>query len=211
MQVLPTRRIVRKENRLEVSNLLTHGIAAAKAGKRKEARSLLTAALRQDANNERAWLWLGAVVESPRETLICLRRVLALNPDNRQAQEGIKWANARLTQARGSYPFPSTLPGDGDAPKSSPATSAANASKEVSLAQRSSETPASIPKRLNPMAGVVSPLSVEHTVNSLTQEQKKEVAAQGPARAGLIPLLIILLLSLTLVTGLALLQWLLSP
>jgi tetratricopeptide (TPR) repeat protein len=180
--------MVRKENRLEVSNLLTRGIAAAKAGKGKEARSLLIGALQRDANNEQAWLWLGAMVGSPRETLICLRRVLALNPDNRQAQEGIKWAKARLAQARGLSPAPSISPGEGEAPTSSPETSA----------------------RPNPMAGVVSSPGVEHTVKSLAQEQKNEMAAKGPGRAGLIPLLMVLLLSLTLVIGLALLQWLLS-
>jgi tetratricopeptide (TPR) repeat protein len=207
--------MVRKENELKVSTLLTRGIAAAKAGKREEARSLLAGALQRDANNEQALLWLGGVVGNPRETLICLRRVLALNPDNRQAQEGIKWAKAKLAQSRGLSPPIS--PGDGDAPTSSLVTSASSAAKEVSFTQRSSETavlpsgPASVPKRPNLRVAVVSPPVVEHTIKSLAQEQRNGITARGLARIGLIPLLMILLLSLTLVIGLALLQWLLSP
>lgn len=216
--------MVRKENEPGVSNLLTRGIAAVKAGKHEEARSLLIDALRQDANNEQAWLWLGAVIGSPRETLVCLRRVLALDPHNRQAQEGIKWAKARLAQSRGSSPSPSMAPsrGGSEGPTSSPVTSGSHlaagfsAIREGSLVQRASETTvlppssASAPSA-NPMVGVVSPPSVKHTVKSLAQEQENEGAALGPSRARLIPLLIVLLLSLTFVIGLALLQWLLSP
>jgi hypothetical protein len=47
-----------------------------------------------EPENERAWLWLSGVVESPEERRLCLENVLALNPDNSLAHKGL----ARLSR-----------------------------------------------------------------------------------------------------------------
>ena len=75
----------------QINDLLQQGIAAAKAGRKEEARRLLTQLVDIDEHNEKAWLWLSGVVESAEDRQICLENVLALNPDNRHAQAGLEW------------------------------------------------------------------------------------------------------------------------
>lgn len=44
--------------------LLKQGVAALKAGRKGEARDLLTQVVEQDERNEMAWLWLSGAVET---------------------------------------------------------------------------------------------------------------------------------------------------
>ena len=74
----------------EVTNLLQRGMAAAKAGRKPEARELLLRATELDERNEQAWLWLSGVVDSPEDQHVCLENVLAINPANTHAQEGLR-------------------------------------------------------------------------------------------------------------------------
>jgi hypothetical protein len=76
--------------------ILAQGIAAAKAGDRGTARDLLTRAVRRRPDSEAGWLWLSSVLDTPQGRAHCLRRVLALNPDNAAAQRGL----AALERAR---------------------------------------------------------------------------------------------------------------
>jgi hypothetical protein len=69
--------------------LLQQGISAAKAGDKNAARRLLTEAVRRNPDSEAGWIWLSAVLGTPQGQVLCLRRVLALNPDNRAAQQGL--------------------------------------------------------------------------------------------------------------------------
>jgi hypothetical protein len=69
--------------------LLSRGVAAARVGDRSTARALLTQAARQQPTSEAAWLWLGSVLETPQGRAYCLRQVLALNPHNWTAQQGL--------------------------------------------------------------------------------------------------------------------------
>ncbi len=71
-------------------NSLQEAIAALKAGQRKRARAILAHLLRQDPRNEEAWLWLSGAVERDSERLLCLRQVLAINPDNERARQGVE-------------------------------------------------------------------------------------------------------------------------
>jgi hypothetical protein len=64
-------------------------IQAAKDGDDDTARALLKELLEEDADNERAWLWLSQVVESDAERRLCLQQVLRINPQNRGAQQGL--------------------------------------------------------------------------------------------------------------------------
>jgi hypothetical protein len=74
---------------MDVTDTLNRAIAAAKAGRKAEARRLLEMVLDADERNERAWLWLSDVVESDEERIVCLENVLAINPDNEMARKGL--------------------------------------------------------------------------------------------------------------------------
>lgn len=76
-------------------DMLLRGITALKAGNKLEAESLLRSFVQQHPQNIDAWLWLGASVSTPDETLYCLERVLALDPDNSRAKAGIRWARSK--------------------------------------------------------------------------------------------------------------------
>src|SRR5262245_50179489 len=76
-------------------DLLQQGIAAARAGKRDEARALLMQVVEADERNEQAWLWLAGVVDTPEDIRTCLQNVLDLNPANQQAQQGLAWVEKR--------------------------------------------------------------------------------------------------------------------
>ncbi len=80
-----------------VEQVLEAGIRAARTGKKKFARQLLLKVTELDPMREEAWLWLSWVAESPEEALAYLQTVLALNPDNRQAQEGLRWLQSRYS------------------------------------------------------------------------------------------------------------------
>jgi len=75
---------------MAVHDLLSQGIAAAKAGQREQARDLLMQAIELDERNEKAWLWLSGVVDTTEDRCVCLENVLALNPDNTWARRGLE-------------------------------------------------------------------------------------------------------------------------
>jgi len=68
---------------------LQQGIAALRGGDNLQARQLLGQAIRQDPGNEQAWLWLSGAMETAQDKLMCLHKVLAINPGHEGAQRGI--------------------------------------------------------------------------------------------------------------------------
>jgi tetratricopeptide (TPR) repeat protein len=80
----------------EINLWLTDGIAAAKAGKRAEARELLLRVVDADENNIQAWLWLSGVVTTLEDREVCLQNVLALDPVNEAAQRGLAKVRAEI-------------------------------------------------------------------------------------------------------------------
>lgn len=83
-------------------DLLTRGIAAAKAKERDEARFYLEWVLRSDADPQQkaqAWLWLSEIAEDAAEKRNCLQEVLALDPSNRLARRGLAIVEGRLDPA----------------------------------------------------------------------------------------------------------------
>lgn len=60
--------------------------------------------LQTDERNERAWLWLSAVVDTDAERMNCLEKVIAINPDNQHALRGL--AALRQRQATIAAPSP---------------------------------------------------------------------------------------------------------
>lgn len=65
-------------------------IAAIRSGDKGRGRALLTQALRLNPQNEQAWLWMTAIAETPEQQRECLERVLAINPQNKVARQGLK-------------------------------------------------------------------------------------------------------------------------
>jgi tetratricopeptide (TPR) repeat protein len=65
----------------QARQILQQGIAAAKAGD-PQARQLLQEAIRRDPTSEVAWMWLSTVARDDKERLFCLRKVIAINPNN---------------------------------------------------------------------------------------------------------------------------------
>jgi tetratricopeptide (TPR) repeat protein len=70
---------------------LRGGVEAAKAGERDKARRLLEQVIEADEDNETAWLWLSAVVDTKAERIKCLETALELNPANQDAKMALEW------------------------------------------------------------------------------------------------------------------------
>ncbi len=69
--------------------MLQEAIEATYQGQHQRARDLLTRLLRADKENPSYWLWMSAVVESPKEQAYCLQTVLRLEPENTVARRGL--------------------------------------------------------------------------------------------------------------------------
>ncbi len=74
--------------------------AAARAGHKAEARRLLWAALQLEPDRADLWIWLAGVAPSPRAAMGYLARALTLEPHNRQAQAGLRWARRLAAEHR---------------------------------------------------------------------------------------------------------------
>jgi ribosomal protein L40E len=70
---------------------LKGGIEAAKAGEKDKARRLLEQVVEADPDNETAWLWLSAAVDTRVERIRCLEMALKLHPANQDAKMALEW------------------------------------------------------------------------------------------------------------------------
>jgi hypothetical protein len=73
----------------DLQRKLNQGVEAAKAGNRSAARRLLEEVVEQDERNEVAWIWLATLATGAAEKREHLRRVLAINPQNKLAREAL--------------------------------------------------------------------------------------------------------------------------
>ena len=80
---------------MSIEEILRAGIAAAESGNLSQATALFAEAVKIDPSSEKGWLGLGFCVSSPDQREYCFRRVLALNPNNRDAHDQL----ARLSKA----------------------------------------------------------------------------------------------------------------
>ena len=69
--------------------LLQSGIAAVRSGDKREGARLLAQVVRKEPQSEDAWFWLAAATDQPAEAAACLRRVLAINPNNDRAKQAL--------------------------------------------------------------------------------------------------------------------------
>jgi tetratricopeptide (TPR) repeat protein len=86
----------------ELAELLRRGQAAARAGRRADARRLFRQVLALDPANEDAWLWLGFLAPSPRQRLDYLQQALSYHPQSERVHQAIVWARERLMEHEGA-------------------------------------------------------------------------------------------------------------
>lgn len=92
-------------NSIVAAELVTTGIAAAKAGRTQEAHDLLVRAVAMDERNIQAWLWLSGVVDGLEDKEVCLENVLTLDPDHAAARKGLEFVRRQL-ETQESLPIP---------------------------------------------------------------------------------------------------------
>jgi lipoprotein-anchoring transpeptidase ErfK/SrfK len=92
----------------KADTLLFQVQAAARAGRKLEARRLLTAAIRLEPNRADLWVSLARVASSPGAAADYLTRALALEPDNPLARDGLRWAQQHVAQNPAAGPRPAT-------------------------------------------------------------------------------------------------------
>lgn len=93
---------------IHVAALLQQAIAAAKAGDKARARPLLIEVTETEPENEAAWMWRASVSLTPKDAAWCLNKVLAINPENKQARDWIE--KIRSMQQAAAPPAPVTRP-----------------------------------------------------------------------------------------------------
>lgn len=70
--------------------MIQEAMAALHAGDRVRARDLFTRLLKLNQNNPEYWLWMSAVVDTPKERAYCLNEVLRRDPSNLAARRGLQ-------------------------------------------------------------------------------------------------------------------------
>lgn len=79
----------------DIARLLYEGALAVRAGRLADGQGLLLQVIEHDEQNELAWLWLSGAMEDPTDQQVALTNVLAINPNNAAAREGLAWLTAR--------------------------------------------------------------------------------------------------------------------
>lgn len=84
-----------RANEREAERLFERGVAAARGGQRRVAAGLLSRAVQLNPQHESGWLWLSGTLDDPSAIAFCLRSVLAINPKNERASQGLAWLEQR--------------------------------------------------------------------------------------------------------------------
>lgn len=74
-----------------VEGLVREGMNAIKAGRKDEGKAMLLRAVELDQYNAEAWLWLSGTMESLDDQRTCLENVLAVDPNNQRAKQGLEY------------------------------------------------------------------------------------------------------------------------
>src|SRR5258708_36343472 len=80
-----------------IDAMVQEGIAAIKAGRKGDAKAVLMKAVELDEQNQQAWLWLSACVDTTGEQQICLENGLAIHPANEKARKGLAAITKQVT------------------------------------------------------------------------------------------------------------------
>lgn len=84
-----------EDNMPNLEQLMQLGIQSARNGNTENARVIFQQVLDADKQNERAWLWMAAVAETPVDRLRCLNTVLRINPNHPTALRELKQMQAK--------------------------------------------------------------------------------------------------------------------
>lgn len=93
-----------------LNQLLHQGIAAARAGQRETARTILQNVVRLDPRNEIGWMWLSSVAADDSERLFCLRKLVEINPANEFALKGLRALGVEPARPAGEYAGGTVVP-----------------------------------------------------------------------------------------------------
>jgi hypothetical protein len=102
----------------DIDRMLYEGAVAVREGRHGDAQGLLLQVIERDEQNEQAWLWLSGAVEDPADQQVALENVLAINPSNTAAREGLAWLRERYGELGGAatpggeWQPPAPLPAD---------------------------------------------------------------------------------------------------
>jgi Tfp pilus assembly protein PilF len=80
----------------QIAELLYDGVMTLLQGDKDTARDMLLQVVEVDEHNEEAWLWLSGAVDDPEDQQVALENVLAINPNNAAAREGLAWVQQQL-------------------------------------------------------------------------------------------------------------------
>lgn len=81
---------VSQDEKTKSLNLMfQEALQAAREGNRVRARDLLTRLLKVRQDRVDYWIWMSAVVDTPKERIFCLKEALRLDPQNAQAKRGL--------------------------------------------------------------------------------------------------------------------------
>ena len=69
---------------------LTAAIDAIKTGHKQQGQEILKTIIQSEPNNVQAWLWMTMTGLNPEQQVKCLERVLAIEPDNELAKQGLE-------------------------------------------------------------------------------------------------------------------------
>lgn len=199
-------------------SILSEAIAAIKSGKKARGQSLLVEFLKNNPQNEIAWMWLATVFEDPQQKKQCLQRVLQINRDNTIARQGL----AQLEKAEMLNNLP-TLE------EITPTSGDKQAQPELTLLSSQKSTPTKIEANsqigailmlylkivlymaipfgliIGLILGTLPPLILAIGVSSLPQESFLKPDMSGPAVfVALLPGFLSLTLSRSLILGLVL-------
>ena len=84
-------------NSSSIAIMLEKAKSALKAGDKKIAREWALKVLKESPDNEEAYLILAAT-SSPKESMTYLTRVLEINPQNKKARNGLRWAIEKIRE-----------------------------------------------------------------------------------------------------------------
>ena len=93
-----------------VEGLLREGMNAIKAGRKDEGKALLLKAVELDQYNSEAWLWLSGTMESLDDQRTCLENVLAIDPNNERAKQGVEYLSKQTSKPASAFSPSSPTP-----------------------------------------------------------------------------------------------------
>jgi Tfp pilus assembly protein PilF len=80
----------------QIAEWLYDGVMTLLQGDKDTARDMLLQVVEVDEHNEEAWLWLSGAVDDLEDQQVALENVLAINPNNAAAREGLAWVQQQL-------------------------------------------------------------------------------------------------------------------